>query len=339
MSDGEPELRDGPPWVMEEMIAAERELAPQLAASAAIGLVRARVREAVDAGAGVVVCGCGTSEHAARAICAILREAWPSAPVIAGDSFEVALEPPSSGLLLAISHAGETAATLSAARGAVGLGARAVLITACPDEAPDGIEAAATPLYDRSWCHTVGYTSPMLACALGAGLDAERAAALMEQAFAERAQRQLDGAALAECERLLVVGSGVDEITASELSLKIEEATHLPCTPLGTEKVLHGHLPAADARTGVVLLGFDPTHAAARAARAVNVAEAVAVLGMPTVSVGAPGLASRAEALLAGAIALQLLTLELTLARGTNPDLIRREDPVYRRVAELGKAG
>ena len=35
----------------------------------------------------------------------------------------------------------------------------------------------------------------------------------------------------------------------------------------------------------------------------------------------------------AGAIALQLLTLELVLAAGTNPDLIRREEPAYKAAA------
>ena len=37
--------------------------------------------------------------------------------------------------------------------------------------------------------------------------------------------------------------------------------------------------------------------------------------------------------LLAGAIALQLLTYELVLAAGTNPDLIRREQDAYRAAA------
>jgi hypothetical protein len=38
-------------------------------------------------------------------------------------------------------------------------------------------------------------------------------------------------------------------------------------------------------------------------------------------------------ALLAGAMAAQLLTLELVLAAGTNPDLIRREEEPYRAAA------
>jgi hypothetical protein len=39
-------------------------------------------------------------------------------------------------------------------------------------------------------------------------------------------------------------------------------------------------------------------------------------------------------ALLGGALAAQLLTLELVMAAGTNPDLIRREEEAYRAAAE-----
>ena len=136
-----------------------------------------------------------------------------------------------------------------------------------------------------------------------------------------------------------MVGSGVDEITAAELALKLEEAIHVPTTPLGAEKVLHGHLPAADRETGLVLLRFDPDHRDERDRRSADVAAAAGVLEMPTVRLDAPDVASRAEALLAGAVALQVLTLELSLAPGTNPDLIRREEPLYREVAEAAGAG
>ena len=47
------------------------------------------------------------------------------------------------------------------------------------------------------------------------------------------------------------------------------------------------------------------------------------------------GLPAAAAALLGAAIPLQLLTLELALARGTNPDLIRREQAPWREAAAL----
>ena len=36
---------------------------------------------------------------------------------------------------------------------------------------------------------------------------------------------------------------------------------HVPVTPLGIEKVLHGHLPAADDDTGLIVFRLDPTAA------------------------------------------------------------------------------
>ena len=42
-------------------------------------------------------------------------------------------------------------------------------------------------------------------------------------------------------------------------------------------------------------------------------------------------------ALLAGAGGLQALTLALAYARGTNPDLIRREQAPYRQAAQAGE--
>jgi fructoselysine-6-P-deglycase FrlB-like protein len=326
MSD-EPELRSGPPWAMEEMIRAQADLPALIAESADAQRLADRVAGAET----VLFTGCGTSEHAARAAHAIVRESLPDALLEVRDAFEARLDPPGRGLVVAYSHEAGTRSTLAAAQGA----AEAFLVTAHPERVPAGVDAVATPLHDRSWCHTVAYVSPLLVHALFAGLSAERARILIERALDAGSP---DAARLAGCRRLLVVGSGVDEITASELALKLEEATFVPTTPLGAEKVLHGHLPAADEHTGLVLLRFDPTHAEARDARSENVAAAAKVLGMPTVVLTAD-VTTRTEALLAGALGLQLLTLELCMALGTNPDLIRRDEPLYREAAEAAAVG
>ena len=335
----EPELRAGPPWAMEEMISAELDLPEQIARSEDADRLAAQISRAVDAGEPVLFTGCGTSEHAARAARAIVSDARPGATLAARDAFEAQLAPRGGGLVVAISHEAGTPATLDAARGAADAGARVVLITAKPEGAPAGVDPIRTPLHDRSWCHTVAYLSPLLLHASFAGLGPRRAHELIAAQLAARPQRHEQALHLAGCRRLLVVGSGVDEISASELALKLEEAIHVPAPPLSAEKVLHGHLPAADRHTGLVLLRFDPDHRDDRDRRSADVAAAASVLDMPTVELRAPDAATRAEALLAGAGALQVLTLELCLALGTNPDLIRREQPLYRRVAEAGGAG
>ena len=316
-----PELRSGPPWAMEEMILAEPGLVgPILASPAAV-----EAAESIREGGPVTIVGCGTSEHAAMAGAALLPGAY------ARDAFEASLDPQDGGVLIAISHEAGTAATLAAMRAAATNGARTILITAKPEVDTGADIVVGTPLVDTSWCHTVGYLSPLLAMTAIAGADDEATASRVIAGVLEQRARFVEAAGvLAGCERLIVSGSGLDEITARELSLKIEEGLHVPTTPLGLEKVLHGHLPAADSRTGIVVLRIDPAAADARDKRARDVLAAVAVLGMPAVTVdGLPD----GHPLLAGALALQLLTLELVHAAGTNPDLIRREQDAYRDAA------
>ena len=163
MSD-EPELRSGPPWAMEEMILAEPGLAEPIMHDPAVGEAAGLVRAAAAAGAPVVLVGCGTSEHGAMAGAALLGEALGSrGAVIARDAFEASLAPQAGGVLIGVSHEAGTEATLAAMRSADAHGAKVVMVTAIPGNAPDGPLVIGTPLRDTSWCHTVGYLSPLLA--------------------------------------------------------------------------------------------------------------------------------------------------------------------------------
>jgi fructoselysine-6-P-deglycase FrlB-like protein len=312
-----PELRDGPPWAMEEMILSEPGLVASILALPEADLAAAMLRETDT----VVVTGCGTSEHAAMAGAALLGAR-------ARDAFEASLDPQDDGVLIAISHEAGTAATLAAMKAT---NARTILITAKPEVDTGADLTLGTPLVDTSWCHTVGYVSPLLALtAIAGAADATTCSEVIDGTLALRPRFKEMAGTLHGCERLIVTGSGVDEITARELALKVEEGLHLPVTPLGIEKVLHGHLPAADARTGIVVLRIDPANGPQRDKRAADVRAAVKELGMPAVTIdGLPD----GHPLLAGAIALQLLTYELVLAAGTNPDLIRREQDAYRAAA------
>ena len=64
---------------------------------------------------------------------------------------------------------------------------------------------------------------------------------------------------------------------------------------------------------------------------------AASQLGMPTIlldDLPETALPLVPAALIGGALAAQLLTLELVMAAGTNPDLIRREEPAYKAAAD-----
>jgi glucosamine--fructose-6-phosphate aminotransferase (isomerizing) len=343
-TDEYPELRSGPPWVTEEMIAAQPALARTLLDSPpeGVGALAGAVRHARDAGLPVTVVGCGTSEHGAMAVAALLDAAlgdgWPPA-AMARQSLDAAEAPQRGGVCIGISHDGGTRATTLALEAAAAAGARTALITNRPGGSASGPAEVVlvTPVHDESWCHTVGYTSPMLVGAALArelgldGVDGAEAEALLRDALATPA----DTAALAGCDRIVCVGAGLDYITARELALKLAEGTRVATGAHQLETVLHGHLAGEDAGTALVIARTDTSPRIAR--RAELAAASVREIGIPVVEIGRPSPAPL-DRLLGGAAALQGLTIGLVHARAVNPDLIRREDEPYRRAGAAGDA-
>jgi glucosamine--fructose-6-phosphate aminotransferase (isomerizing) len=357
---GHPELREGPPWVMEDMIAAQACLASAILEAPAPGTeaIAAAVMHAAAAGAPVVVTGCGTSEHGAMAVAELLAEALRSAGVPsrpeARQALDAALDPRGGGICIGVSHEGTTRATILALGAARAAGAVTATIGARSDSplALAAEHALTTPLTDRSWCHTVAYSSTILAGAAVAraiaggqsGGGASIANALALRAQVERLSTRIDGAL-----RILTVGLGADLITARELALKIEEGARIPATALHLESLLHGHLAGCDAETtALVLFAADARQGVRRDHRLTAAAGAAAAIGIPTIAIGgeaaltelpgqverlsipAAGEAQLLHALLTGAVTLQLLTLALAHLAGSNPDLIRREQHPYR---------
>jgi glutamine---fructose-6-phosphate transaminase (isomerizing) len=372
-----PELRAHRPWVMEEMIASEAELIasmeqPELVRSA--GEVGDAVIASAESGKPVVVSGCGTSEHGAMAIGLQLRDALrasgrPAETVRSRQAFEAWLDPQSGGIHIAVTHEGGTEATNAAMAAAVRTGARVAVITAKPesDAARLAHTVVVTPLHDRSWCHTVGYLSPILAGALiGQHVDGsprrwdELSAAAGEALALGPAGEEL-GRRLGRVDHLFAVGSGVDAIAASELALKLREGARLRASAYPLETVLHGHLAAADERDGLLIILTEPSAREPRLARARQVLRAARTIGLTTAvladaevaaELGDPELASagslvlpladagRLGALVSSALGLQLLTVGLAAARGTNPDRIRREEEAYAQAAAVvGREG
>jgi len=365
-----PELRDGPPWVMQEMMAAQSGLAEAVlgAQDPAAAAVAGAVGEALGAGETVTVTGCGTSEHGAHGIAAQLAAAVPAArrgTVRALPALTAAFEP-TPGLCLAVSHDGGTRATLLALEAARAAGARTAAITHKPDGSVAGAaeHVLVTPVGDRSWCHTVGYTSALLAGAAvarqlggsgGAGPGAG-ARGLLAGALAAAGAEGAAGA-LADRRVVLCAGAGVDQVTVRELALKLAEGARLPTLGLELETVLHGQLAGHDGADALVVVALaGPADAERVARRLEHVTAAAAALGMPVAGLLSPWHAERldpeqtpagrlvapapatelaptAAALLAGAALLQALTLALAHARGCNPDLIRREEAPYRAAA------
>lgn len=369
-----PAHRAGPPYHMTDMIAAEPALARRVIARVAApggggADLADAVRAAIADSAPVVVTGCGTSEHAALGIVDILRDALEAAgatgaTVLAEQAFELALDPPARGLVIGVSHEGGTGATNAALRASRAAGARTAVITVSR-RSPAGALAdvvVETAELDRSWCHTIGYVSPLLAAAAagavlsGRPLDADAVAGLLaagtlDEAGAERIAGRLAGAA-----HLLVSASGADRAAGRELVIKVEEASWLPSAYRNLETLLHGHLPATGPDSGLVLILADRAGRPERLARARQALAAARVIGIRTAAILAAGLDREIEieltpagrllvaedltlpgsvaALFGTATPLQLLTERIARARGTNPDTLRRDHPIYLRATE-----
>jgi fructoselysine-6-P-deglycase FrlB-like protein len=377
-----PSIRSAPPFHMTDMIAAEPFLAERLLDRLAdpdsgAGRLAGAIGQAASSGAPIVVTGCGTSEHAAMAAVEILRDAMHAAALPAGpasilsaQAFELAQDPPTGGLVIGISHEGGTAATIAAMDAAGDAGARVGLITGS-DESPAGDAAdedliVETVEMDQGWCHTVGYLSPLVAAAAiggelsGSEPDPELVRALLADGAGDEAGAEAIAAALAGCATIITVGSGADRPAARELALKIEEAAWIPTTMRDLETFLHGHLPAMDRSTGLVLILTDRSGREARVARARQALAAARVVGVRAAGIvardvdralpgeltpagrlvvdEAPDLPAPVAALLGSVTPLQLLTERIARARGTNPDLIRRDDPVYRDAADAASS-
>jgi glucosamine--fructose-6-phosphate aminotransferase (isomerizing) len=355
-----PARREGPPYLMTEMIAAEPALAEhlvrRLAKDPVFGQVAVLVRGAATQGRPIITTGSGTSEHAAIVAAALLTDALDGTTAWPMQALEAVRRPPANGVLIAVSHEGGTWATNEALKAARAAGSATALITVS-DRSP-GAQLAdhvlVTQEQDQSWCHTVGYLSPLIAAAAlsaelrGAPLDPVLARALLDVAEHEPlAEAAATG--LAACARLLIVGSGIDYPAARELALKVEEGARLPASALQLETIRHGHLAAADERTGLVLIlteADDWREPLLERARAIL--RSGAALGMPAVgllgaeveadiphdltpagrlSVPFAGEVPRMlSAALATAVPLQLLAERLARARGKNPDTLGRED-------------
>ena len=379
-----PARRRQAPYHMTDMIQAEPALAGRIAARLAArqgpaAQLAAEVKRAASEGQPILLVGCGTSEHAAQAGAEILREGLAAAGFTmapgrasvptALQAFEAALEDElggSGGVVIGISHEGGTRATNRALERAQTVGAKVAIITVS-DRSPGAAIAdivVTTEEMDQSWCHTIGYVSPIVAAAAIAAHITEEPLSpvalreLLESGLSQAAIAQTEAMAaiLGGIDRLIVLASGRDRPSARELALKVEEGAHIPATMRDLETMLHGHLAGIDSRTGVVIIAVDPSGLDERVSRSAGVLRAVREIGTqgaailaeraaPEIELGltpagrlivpeAPLLSPALATILGAAVPLQLLTERLARSRGVDPDPIRRDDPLYRRAAQ-----
>src|SRR5215208_2997765 len=292
----------------------------------------------------VLLAGIGTSHHAVQ-VGEYLMQAYGGGPdVRAVHSFDLALYGPEvrqEDCLVAVSHRGAKRYTALALERAREMGCPTVLVTGEEGSGEGRADAVfRTVAQERSSAHTVSYASAVAVLALLAGRlgyhrtgsttlpdvllqeelpDALRAALRTEEEVAALAREHVGR------RRIWLVGGGPSAVTA-------------------TETMLHGPFQCVEADDLFVLIA--PSGAARE--RTLEVAELVEEVGATYMIFGDATLEGRPAALtvpevpepfsaLSCLVPLQLFAYHLALARGTNPDSFRVDDPRFARADVSGR--
>jgi glutamine---fructose-6-phosphate transaminase (isomerizing) len=307
--------------------------------------------------------GIGTSYHAARIGEYLLRE-YGGLDARAVHSFDFALYGPElapGDCVVALSHRGTKRYTAQALQRAIEAGCRTALVTG----EGGSVSVRADPVFrtvaqEGSAAHTVSHTAAISVLAHLAGrIGYHRTGSeTLDEAFLRSELPAALGAALgAESRveilahehlgrrRIWIVGGGPGAVVAEEIALKIKETSYLQAEGMATETMLHGPFQCVEAEDLFVLVA--PAGAAQE--RTLEVAELAAEIGGSCLVVG-DGSVDRGRAEVVGVpevpepfsaltclLPLQLFTYHLALARGTNPDNFRADDPRFARADVSGR--
>jgi glutamine---fructose-6-phosphate transaminase (isomerizing) len=351
-----------PFWMYEELVRAPDAVAQVLAPDEIERVHRDAIVARLIAARRVFLTGCGTALHAALAGAALLRDLTDGmVDARAVQAFELANYergvPAVDDALIVFSHSGKPAATNAALASARKNGAYCVTITGDRESlAARNADAVLDTGYGevKSFAYTISY-SLMLAMMAELAARAARQTGAVEAAASEaqvlrlaevhRAALDLEGQVRALAERLtardrfIFAGAGGNYANALEVALKMQETNYSASFGMEMEEVLHG--PVAMLGDAVLVVIAPP---GAGRTRALDLLRAARILESATVALGEAGdveLEGAADSFLALPacpeplsvapyhVPLHLLSYWLAVVKGTNPDLMRREDARY----------
>lgn len=333
------------PTMLEETIQAQAS-AVSSALTASAEAIRA-ASALVAAARRVRLCGVGASGHAAQVGEHLLRSIGVDARAV--NAFDLAVYPTNfdpGELLIAYTHRGGANYTTRALSRAIRAGLKTVAITG---RGADGVRAdvkiATVPL-ERSSTHTASFTAAMavtaaicarcepratLATALPSLGDYLRAVLTSRETAA-----QVAAAMCAPGRRTLLCGAGALHWIARGGALAVKEAAYLVVEGMHLEDAIHGGLHGLNAHDVLIQLAPDGP-ANDRNDDLAGIADALqlqrwTIGGAPLRARWHTPLPAVPEALapILATVPLQWLALECARQRGTNPDIFRRDDPLFR---------
>ncbi|HET8626652.1 MAG TPA: SIS domain-containing protein [Thermomicrobiales bacterium] len=304
----------------------------------------------------VFVVGIGTSYHAAQVGEALLRAAGAEAYAVG--SFDFVAYPPAlreGDAVIVMAHRGTKRFSAEAVARARAAGVPCIGISGRESQFADG-EAdlvLRTVAIERSAAYTASHLGAMTVLAQVATALAEhtgaddpagwRAALEALPAQVEDVLRRegeverVAGALHASGGRIFCIGAGPNAQTATEAALKAREAAYAAIDGMSVEQFLHGPIVTVSAEDHAVAIavegaGLTRLSEVCGVLRAIGASLWVVGTAVPTTPdatvFALPELPEVLSPLLT-VVPVQLLAYYLAIAKGTNPDTFRRDDPRY----------
>jgi glucosamine--fructose-6-phosphate aminotransferase (isomerizing) len=319
------------------------------------GAADSAVARLADA-ARIFVVGIGTSFHAAQVGAYLLRTAGADARAV--DSYEFVTYPyglRSGDAVIVMAHTGRKQYSGAAIDLVNSAGLPCVVISGRDSNMGDDGPALVlrTVARETSAAYTASHLGALTVLAQVATAYGERhgaaaiagwrdtLAALPDQVAdvlrREGEIEQVARAIVAAGCRIYCIGAGPNAATATEASLKARETAYMTIDGMSLEQFLHGPMVTVNPDDQIIVIAIN----GAGMARTAQICNALRLIGTPLWVIGhaveavpdaqcfaLPDLPEPLSPLLA-VVPVQLLAYFFAVAKGTNPDTFRRDDPRY----------
>lgn len=293
----------------------------------------------------IITLGIGSSHHASQIGAWFLREAGKDALAVQAFDFVHYPEQYPVGhrdAVVLFGHTGSTGFTRQALEALVAQNVPVVAVGSTKAEHPGASVVLRTTEPEKAATYTSSHLCAMaivgkVAVALGApiGPDLDAVPDQIDAILARKAEIW-PVADLIEGKRIYAYGAGPNEVTATELMIKVREAAFHTIDGMAAEQFLHGPTVSFNAGDVAIVinvpgLGQSRVQEIARVNAAMGgtiwaVGEAIPGVDGPTF--GLPVVPEAISPLLA-VVPMQLMATRLSALRGTNPDAFRMDDPIY----------
>ena len=291
----------------------------------------------------IFLVGTGTSFHAALAGQYLFSSSKGNPEVIAVPSFNFALYPPKlrkGDCVLVISHRGTKRYSVKSLEYAHRERIKTILITgksaAINKKIPDHIFY--TVDQEASSAHTISYVSALaILCSLANGTFTPSGISLALRKC-QKLEPQMKAVAnrIKNCRHVWIAGGGPSEITSQEIALKIKETSYMQAEGMGIETLFHGPFQSASSRDFFILIAPDGN----AKGRVLELIPAIKRIGAKYLVIGNSNKrriknwyqvpkVKEEYTCLSCILPLQLLTYHLSLARHTDPDAFRLDNPSF----------